>query len=157
MHYHRAADAVIALPARDVCYRAFQTYYHRVRPVVLRRASDLAAWSVEAWRSAIIDDARTGRSEVDLIIRGAEASNALSQRGTASLESALASSTAVERVFDPSDAAHWQWRTTLGVLGSGQPSGDDVLADDPTGSALPACVPLPRVLREWPGVQVTTQ
>mmetsp|Transcript_43558 Transcript_43558/g.98465 ORF Transcript_43558/g.98465 Transcript_43558/m.98465 type:complete len:373 (-) Transcript_43558:165-1283(-) len=70
-------------------------------------------------------------------------------------------------------ASYWQWRTTLGTLARGQSGVGGIGAKNPvrsgarekeggragssTGGAagvLPPCLPMPRLLREWPGVVV---
>jgi len=55
---------------------------------------------------------------------------------------------------DSNISAYWQWRTSLGTLGCGQLNGSSRIDDDPTGSTLPPCLPLPELLRTWPGVRV---
>lgn len=55
---------------------------------------------------------------------------------------------------EDSIGAYRQWRTSLETLGYGQRKGNSRVDDDPTGSTLPLCLPLPQLLRTWPGVRV---
>ena len=144
-----ASTRPIVLSANDVSWQAFVEYYHGKRPVVLKAASDLSRWSFESWLTSL--RLKEDLAEEDLVIRGRL--NTLSQRGNAELVR-MSVAEVVQEIFRPAEDApagpFWQWRTGLGSLGSGQHNGDPL----PAAARLPRCVPLPRLLREWPGVVV---
>jgi len=148
---------VIALPASRVPWHVFQAYYHGGQPLLLRRASDLSQWSFAAWTLSIASSGSTGAgSEADLLLRCP--TNILSQRGSAEAV-AVDVAVAVRHIFEPrgDGNAFWQWRTRLGALSSGQPpapAAAPALDEGAKGGSLPPCVPLPALLRSWPGASV---
>jgi len=123
-----------------------------------------------------------GGSSADLLLTGK--TNTLSQRGNAKVVAGIEAAQAAAHVFglsgsgnnsstsngphrgssrsgsddgarcDNSIGAYRQWRTSLETLGYGQRKGSSRVENDPTGSTLPPCLPLPPLLRTWPGVRV---
>ena len=134
-------EPVITLPASAVTWEAFNEHYFKQRPLVLRGALDLSAWSASAWVRALSSEDAAG-SPADILIRGGSI-NTLSQRGNAEVLAGVRPRKAVARIFGNSEllksaglishvsksssssscgdgGGYWQWRTTLGTLALGE-------------------------------------
>ena len=159
---------VLSLEAKALSWQAFVEYYFGQRPVILKNASDLSSWSFDSWRGSLRRRGEEAAQPGDLFIRGG--SNTLSQRGNAELLTDVTPAAIMSLIFpcgshdddddddgraaaeDGPPAFFFQWRTRLPTLSLDEQGVAPPV--DPTGSTLPPCVPLPQLLRSWPGVTV---
>ena len=162
---------VLRLDACNCPWQAFEEYYYGARPVILQGASDLSSWSTHAWVGSFVDHRTDGDTTAlpgDLFIRGHV--NTLSQRGNACILDTMTPAGIVSHIFsdscdgivaanDTNRSPFFQWRTRLALLSCGhekhhQRDIEGQESPQQGGTSLPPCVPLPTLLREWPGVRV---